>query len=285
VTDRRLSPYDWVVVSYSIVIAGLIVLSHSRVPNWWAYSGIHLAVAASCVGMARWRPRHRALAFLHDWDVVVYVPVLFFMTCVLVHRVHPVDYDDWLIRIDTRIGGIAVLKWMEGIERPWLTTFSKTVWIFFYFLTLIPGIPLYLRNREGFAEGKLLVVLCFLGSYVGYYALPAEGPGYHQQKIGVAQPDFEQSKVTSTMKDTIYRLEREARDTFPSGHVMVAAMTIVLLLRNRLWKTCWIGIPVSLGVIWSTIYLRYHYLIDGIVGLALVALIAWLGPKWQRKSI
>ncbi|MBI2898999.1 MAG: phosphatase PAP2 family protein [Planctomycetes bacterium] len=283
-SDRRLTPYDWVVVVYSAGVAILILATHARVPDWWLYAGVHAAVAASCIGMALWNPRNRLLSFLHDWDVAVYIPVLFFMTCVLAHRVHPVDYDAQLIAIDRRIGGIAVLKWMEKIQTSALTTASKSVWIAYYFLTLVPGIPLYLRRRSGFLEAKLLVVLSFLVSYAGYFALPAQGPGYFQQEIGVAQPRFEESKVASSMKRTIYELEGEARDTFPSGHVMIAAMTIVLLVRNRLWRTCLIGVPFALGVIWSTMYLRYHYLIDGIAGLALVALIAWLAPKWQRRA-
>lgn len=281
-SDRRLAPCDWVVVAYSVSIAVLVAVRRAGVPKWWIFSAAHLAIACACIALAR-APRNRVLGALRDFDLLAYIPALFLMACVLVHRVHPVDYDDRLIAIDRRIGGIALLKWMETIQSKFLTTSAKLLWVAYYFLPLLPGIPLYLRNRPAFHQAKLFYALSFLVSYVGYFALPAQGPGYFQQEIGVAQPQFEQSQVTSTLKETIYTLEGDARDTFPSGHVMVAAVSIVILLRNRLWRAAALGVPLGLGVIWSTLYLRYHYLIDGLVGLALVAGIVWIGARWQRR--
>lgn len=281
---RRLTPYDWALVVYCAIVMVLIAVARSRIPSWGAYVAGHGTIAIVCCAVARLEPRSsgRWIRFLRDWDLVVYIPALFFMTCVLVHRVHPTDYDPQLIAIDRAIGGIALLKWMERIQTPFLTSLSKLLWVSYYFLALIPGIPLYLRGRELFREAKLFAMLSFLVSYLGYFALPAQGPGYMQQEIGVGQPHFEQSKVSSTLKEAIYKMEGEARDTFPSGHVMISAVVLVMCVRYRLWKAAWIGVPLALGVIWSTMYLRYHYLIDGVVGVALVGLIVGLGGAWHR---
>jgi len=276
-----------VVLAYCVIVSSLIILGHARVPSWGLYLGVHAAVAGVSLGLSAWQSRssNRLLRFIRDWDIALYLPVLFFMACVLVHRVHPMDYDAQLIAIDRRIGGIALLAWMERIQTPFLTDSAKVLWISYYFLTLLPGIPLYLRNsREAFHEAKLITVLTFLVSYLGYFALPAQGPGYMQQEIGVGQPKWEESTVSPALKATIYSLEGDARDTFPSGHVMVSAMVIFLCLRNRLWKASVVALPIALGVIWSTVYLRYHYLIDGIVGLTLVVLTTWVGSRWSRAA-
>ncbi len=90
--------------------------------------------------------------------------------------------------------------------------------------------------------------------------------------------------IAFLVKEGIDVMEGEARDTFPSGHVMIAAMSIVACFRYRLWKVAMISIPFSMGVIWSTLYLRYHYLVDGLVGIALVLLITWLGGLWFRRA-
>lgn len=278
--SKRLVPCDWVVLSYSALVIVLVLATHARVPYWGAFVAGHAAVMASVLILARlgWRwPR--------DLDLAVYIPALFMMTCFLVHRVHPVDYDAQLIRIDRSIGGLALLKWMETIQTAFLTDFSKLLWIAYYPLPVIPGLIVILRkSREEIQEMKVLFALTWLVSYVGYFALPAQGPGYMQQEIGVAQPKWEESKVSPALKDTIYKLEGDARDTFPSGHVMIAAMSIVACVRFRLRRAVWIVTPLALGVIWSTLYLRYHYLIDGMVGILLVAGIAWAGKWWLRPG-
>lgn len=287
-TGIRFTPYDGVVLSYCAIVAVLIVATRARIPSWGAYLCGHAAIAFACVGLAAGQSRssNRLLRFVRDWDIAVYVPALFLMTCVLVHRVHPIDYDAQLIAIDRRIGGIAVLRWMERIQTPFLTDFSKLLWVSYYFIVFVPGIPLYVRGtRDRFEGGKLLLVLTFLVSYLGYFAWPAQGPGYMQQEIGVGQPKWEESKVSPALKETIHALEGEARDTFPSGHVMISAMAIVLCIRNRLWKSAAVTIPLALGIMWSTVYLRYHYLVDGLVGLALVAILTWVGVRWSRTSV
>ncbi len=282
---RRLTPYDWVVVVYCAIVMALVFVARSRVPSWGAYVAAHGAIALACCAVAFGEPRSssRLIRFLRDWDTVAYVPALFFMTCVLVHRVHPTDYDPQLIAIDRRIGGIALLKWMERIQTPFLTNLSKMLWVSYYFLPLIPAIPLYLRGRrELFRESKLFVMLSFLVCYLGYFAFPAQGPGYMQREIGVGQPRFEQSKVSSTLKEVIHEFEGEARDTFPSGHVMISAVVIMMCFRYRLRRATWVAVPLALGVIWATMYLRYHYLVDGGVGIVLVAAITGAGGAWHR---
>jgi len=285
ISDIR--PSDWVVVVYSLIVAVLILVARERVPNWGLFLLGHLA----CIGMvfllAAWEPRttQKWVRYLRDFDALFYIIGLFMMTTLLVHRVHPIDYDPQLISIDRSIGGIAILKWMESISHPVLTDISKVTWILYYPLPLLVGIPLYRRrDRSLFYELKLLYVLTWLVSYLGYFALPAEGPGYHQEAIGVAQPKWEETVVSASIKEGIDVMEGEARDTFPSGHVMIAAMTIMACFRYRLRKVAWIAVPFSLAVMWSTLYLRYHYLIDGLVGIGLVLLITWLGGLWFRRS-
>ena len=110
---------------------------------------------------------------------------------------------------------------------------------------------------------------------------PAEGPACHEAATGVPQPVW--AGHSSTLKELIYALEGEARDTFPSGHAIIAAITIVVCFRNRLWGPSLAAVPLSLAVIASTLYLRYHYLIDVLVGLAVAGLCCVVGVAWHRR--
>lgn len=275
----RFRPSEWALVAYCLAMTLVCVVFAGRIPAWYAYAAGHLAIALLTAVMVGAESRPARL--LRDFDMPLYLTAIFFMVCQLVHRVHPTDYDAQLIAIDRSIGGIALLRAMGAIETPFLTAFSKAAWISYYFIAFIPAVALYRRaDRSAFHETKLIFMLGWLLSYVGYFIVPAEGPGYHQQEVGVAQPVW--SGGTSVAKDVIYALEGDARDTFPSGHVIVAALVIFTCVRHRMWTAAAFGIPLALGVIWSTLYLRYHYLIDAIAGLAVAALCAGVGIGWSR---
>jgi membrane-associated phospholipid phosphatase len=266
-------------MAYGLVLAAGCVAFRARIPGWAFYAAAHAAVVLLSAYLVRAGSRGGRL--LRDFDMAVTIPVYFLMVCQLVHRIHPVDYDARLIEIDRSIGGIDVMRWMKSIETPLLTQLTKWAWISYYFIPFIPGLVLYARaDRARFHEAKLLFILGWLVSYLGYFAVPAEGPAYHEGATGVPQPVW--AGHSSALKDVIHALEGEARDTFPSGHAIVAAITIAVCFRNRLWKASAAAVPLSLGVIWSTIYLRYHYLIDVLAGLALAALCVGAGIAWFR---
>jgi len=276
----RVLPSEWVSIGYCLALTGLVVLFHARVPHWYLYAAGHAAILVLTAYLVR--TESRAGRFCRDFDMALTIPAFFFMVCQLVHRVHPVDYDAQLIAIDRRLGGLDLMHWMKSIETPLLTQVSKWAWISYYAIAFIPGLALYARGQKrAFHETKLLFILGWLVSYLAYFAVPAEGPAYHEAATGVAQPTW--TGHSATLKDVIHALEGEARDTFPSGHAMIAAITIFVCFRNRLWGPSVVAVPLSLGVIWSTLYLRYHYLVDVLVGVALSGLCVGIGVWWHRR--
>lgn len=273
-------PSEWVLILYSLGLIAVCLVFRSRIPSWPFYVAGHAAVvlaASLAVG-----GRSAAARFFRDWDMCLYIPVLFFMACALVQRVHPVDYDDSLLAVDRAVGGLAVLRWMKSIETPALTLLAKGAWIIYYVLPLLPAIALYLRpKKQDFQEAKLVFMLGWLLTYVGYFLVPAQGPGYFEKRVGVSQPAWD--AATLKVKEWIHVLEGEARDTFPSGHATIAALVVFVCVWNRAWVTAAAAIPLALAVLLSTLYLRYHYLVDVLAGLALAGFCALLGTWWYRR--
>ena len=77
------------------------------------------------------------------------------------------------------------------------------------------------------------------------------------------------------------RAEGLTRDCFPSGHT---ELTLLVLYYARVFqkKVFWLLFPIGTGIIISTVYLRYHYLIDVVAGvLVAVVLIAIAKPVYR----
>jgi len=75
------------------------------------------------------------------------------------------------------------------------------------------------------------------------------------------------------------------RDVFPSGHTMMTAIVMYLSVKFKS-KAKWFLVVCGTLLIFSTVYLRYHYVIDVIGGLLCVPFSLWTGKKtfnwWQR---
>jgi membrane-associated phospholipid phosphatase len=79
-----------------------------------------------------------------------------------------------------------------------------------------------------------------------------------------------------------------ARDCFPSLHTGISVVMLVYVWRYRR-KWLWLYGPMTFLIVWSTMYLRFHYGIDVIAGAALATAMTQLCPlatRWweQRRA-
>ena len=84
----------------------------------------------------------------------------------------------------------------------------------------------------------------------------------------------------------MFAVELTKKDCFPSGHVAVAIVCWILARRIHRPLGFVFGV-VAAGVILSTVYLRYHYVVDVIAGalLAAFALTGWLrAPRPAERT-
>jgi membrane-associated phospholipid phosphatase len=147
---------------------------------------------------------------------------------------------------------------------------------YFLHLVLPPvlALVLYRRDPRRFREFLLAVLTIGILGSIGYALVPAVGPA-------MAFPELFRNPLTSTLHGpitTVMDAARAPRDAFPSLHVGVS--TLVLWYGGRLSKR-WLSLLALLVVAnWiSTIYLRYHYLIDVFAGWLAAAIAVWLAAQ------
>jgi hypothetical protein len=117
------------------------------------------------------------------------------------------------------------------------------------------------------------VVTTFYLSYLGYFAFPALGPRFEIPHMQTAP--LEGVWLTQAIRDGLDHLELIQRDAFPSGHVGVSLL--VLYYARRFLRNSFLPYLVvvgSMGV--STVYLRYHYVVDVLSGVILAVVSGWL---------
>ena len=180
------------------------------------------------------------------------------------------DRDTALMIWDQRLFGIQASLALQRYVRPWLTSWME--FAYFFHLWNIPLVAcfLYLRRPpERFREMMCgVLVVTFLG-LLGYILVPAIGPLYTlraQYTVPLRQP----LAVLDRQMEFI-DFARIQRDVFPSLHVGISFVVWLYAYRNSR-RLFWILSPLVLSLWASTVYLRYHYLVDCIAGLFLAPL-------------
>jgi membrane-associated phospholipid phosphatase len=149
-------------------------------------------------------------------------------------------------------------------------------------LPIILGVVLWRSERfEEFHFWVFIVVVGFYLSYLGYIAVPAIGPRFLPAIVQAQTKPLTGVWLFHPLRAALDRAEGITRDCFPSGHT---ELTLLVLYWARRFhrKTFWCLFPIATGIIISTVYLRYHYVIDVVAGALLTATIVMTAKPLYR---
>jgi len=279
-----LRPSDLLTLFFLVLLSSLAVFSSSVNPPWTGLLATYAVLAFAILAAAVYRTRvgsARKGFYLSVVATVITVLFVFNSLGALIASIHTTTFDARLIAVDHAIFGVHPTVWMERLISPLLTGLLQFAYISYYFIPLVLGVVLIARSRFGeFEEVLFGILLCFYLSYAGYLLVPAIGPRFTLSHLQTA--DLQVSPFIETIQDALNTLEKNKTDAFPSGHTAVSLMCLYYAWKVREKKLFAVLIPVVTGLIISTVYLRYHYVIDVIAGIALTGLTIALAPRLRR---
>jgi membrane-associated phospholipid phosphatase len=289
----------------SLLFLALLTLTNiafsAQIPHWWPLVILNLAMAGFVlylISSARERDTPVRL-FLRDWYPVGVTLIVFKELYLMVHPINPYDFDVVFIAIDRWMFGTDPTRWLEHWTNPLLTEVMQFSYSMFYFLFLIAAIEYYQKNRvEEFRYGMFVVLYGFYLSYVFYFIFPAVGPRFTLHNFGSTNTDLPGVFLTNALRDFLNSAESiphnaanpidfAQRDVFPSGHVQLTLVLMCLAYRSRLKSRHFI-LAVGVLLVVSTVYLRYHYVVDVVAGVLFMLITIWTAPRlynwWGRKK-
>jgi membrane-associated phospholipid phosphatase len=279
---KRIAPFHGLTL---FPLMGLILLTlffrdqiplwHSLLFRYFLWSGLLLAIKLS----SERRAMGRLGGFFHDFSPILFVILIYESLGDLIQYLHP-DIDPLLIRIDFFLFGVHPTVWIEQWIVPWFTDIMSFAYVSYYFLPVILVVTLYLKNqREDLNRSIFVLIFSYYISFVGYILFPAIGPRYtltHLQSV-----PLEGSLLTDLVRDVLNTIEHNKRDCMPSGHTQIA-LTVLFLSHRYERVLFYIFLPLVCGLVLSTVYLRYHYVIDLFVGTAIAVGCMIVGPRLYR---
>ncbi len=270
---QNLSPADVLI----IIPAVCLLLAKELAHYFLAGKPAHLESSASLRGFVRpyWE-------VLRDWFPFLIILMMYYsLWGGATHLLVTSDRDDLLIAWDQRLFGVQASVAVQRFITPALTGWMS--FAYFFHLLNIPIVAcfIYLRRPPRRFREMMCGVLtvCFFG-ILGYLLVPAIGPVYtlrDQYTVPLGQPLAVFNRQMEFMD-----FARIRRDVFPSLHVGISFLVWLYAYRNSR-KLFWILSPFILSLWVSTVYLRYHYLVDILAGLILAPLSFWLANGLFRR--
>lgn len=298
---KHLKAFDVIVVIFYIILTLLHIIFHNRIETWGTWVVINVAIILFSSLLAYMESKHDNAFWngLHYWYVVPITLLTFRQLYYMVNPIRVIDYDYVFIEIDRWIFGTDPTHLLHQLSNPLLTELLQIIYGMFYLLPILLG--LFLLRKKRFVAMDFAVfsiVYGFLLSYLGYFTLPGIGPRFtlhdfstiNEQLPGIFFTNFLRELVNvgeSIPSGTLNPADVVQRDIFPSGHTMITLIVIFLSVRLKS-RSRFFFVPVGSLLIFSTVYLWYHYVIDLAGGLAFMMFSVWSGKyifNWWRRKI
>jgi membrane-associated phospholipid phosphatase len=272
-------PIDKVILAYFAFTTALELIYWSRLPDPSEMLLVHLTGALLIV-LTVYYPASSISFVFHHWYPVFYVFYCYKEMSILIPALRSTDADAALAQLDFAVWGAHPTVWLERISSPFLTELLQIIYSGFIPVVLMMGVILWFQKRyDEFRYYAFLIPLGFLVSYVGYLLVPARGPRFLLQHLQTQE--LRGLFLYDWLRATLDRIESAHYDCFPSGHT---EMTILAWWSSRaISSNLARGMLVyTLGIIFATVYLRYHYTVDVLAGVIVAGVVIWVAPRVYR---
>lgn len=204
--------------------------------------------------------------------------------------IRPDSLDATLLAIDKALFGVEPALWLERFNhRPIVEWFSFFYFSYFVICGGYAIVTLCIAKMNRYTtEFALGVALVYSLGQLGYMAVPGYGPiRYLEHEFaGPINGGFWWGCVWATVQ-----AGSAMKDIFPSLHTAGPLFFALYALRRAKEEPRWlwpgrISAFFSFNIIISTVFLRWHYVIDVFAGIALAVFVRWAAPRivtWEEK--
>ena len=278
-SGERFWAVDKVVLAYLALTGALIVGFWNRVPAAGFWFAVHVVCAALVVAAVK-RPG-RVNGVFHHWYPLLYVSICYREMSILIPAIRGTDADAELEHLDFLIWHAHPTVWLERIQSAPFTEFLQIVYSLFIPAVLFVAWRFWAQKEyQAFRFYAFVIATGFLASYIGYFLVPARGPRFELQHL--QHVPLQGLWAFAILQSSLDRLESAAYDCFPSGHtkLVILAWWGSRKLSKPLSKVYFV---YAVCIIFSTVYLRYHYTVDIAAGMLLAWLLILATPPLYRR--
>lgn len=285
VTGPVTHPFDWLIIGYSLLMVLVILILGRPLGDYTSEIVFYLGMACIAAIIARYvrEEEGRLQAFVRLLYPVCMFTFFYRQTGGLMYLVFDQFLDWQLVTFETLILGTNLTLYLDS---HFSSIGLNEIFAFCYFsyYLMLPAffIPVFVRKDYDIVKQCLTAVcLTFFVSYFLFFLYPVEGPRWHfagQYLNQIDGPVF--TKLVAFVIDNA----AVRGGAMPSSHTGVAV--VIMLYCFRFYRRAgWVLLPIVTGLALGTVWGRFHYASDVVVGVAIGVfaerLIARYYDRWR----
>ncbi len=303
---RGLLAAEWAMVAYMALTLLLMLFTYTKLHNpesmLWGRLRIAAITAALWAVYRMWPCRLMRFA-----RVAVQMALLswWYPDTYEFNRMFP-NQDHHFATWEQRLFGCQpAMLFCKALPGPVFSELMDLGYAAYFPMILVVTVFFFLWRYKEFSRAAFVITASFFIYYTVYIALPVAGPQYYYKAIGmeaVARGEFaDVGDYFATHSDALespgykdglfYQMVADAHEAgerptaaFPSSHVGISTMLLLLAWRARARRLLLGLLPFYALLCLSTVYIYAHYAIDVLAGWAsAVALFAALGGFRQAS--
>jgi membrane-associated phospholipid phosphatase len=236
-------------------------------------------------------PAGRARGAIYRLLTIACVLLSYFEMRTVLPALQPVLLDAELLSLDEAALGITPAVWLQRFVSPGTVQWFAFFYYSYFWLLVLNIIGTAALDRRPQRRHELLLgaALVALAGHLLYTLVPGAGPWAH---LGFAQelPDVFWWRQVRLVVDNAGAM----LDIFPSLHTALPTLFALHAWRHRRTRPfCWTWVPAvffAANIIIATLFLRWHYAVDVVAGLALavtaqrIAVAVARRERWREAS-
>ena len=271
---------DYLTQAY--LAATAVVALASLSPTGLLIAALHVGA----IGFIAWAavfplPKHGLAVFFRLFYPVALTPILYLELAPL-NQLHVTGYfDATVMRWEELLFGTQLaMAFSERIGHLWFSEMLHIGYFSYYFI--VPGAAAtayLLKGPRALERASFTIALAFFICYLCFSVFPVAGPRYDFPTIagdGPAGPTF-------ALVHTLLESGSSKGTAFPSSHV-AATLSAWFATGRESKRVFWIMAPFAVSLTLATVYGRFHYGIDALVGVV-VAILAYLATPWLMRRL
>jgi len=281
---------DAVILGSMGLLLLLAVIFHGRIDRPAALIGRNLLFVALYAGALVALPHFRSkpLRFVLRTAPVQFMYLQIFLTSRDLQLLFFSWNDDAVLAWEHAILGSQPLVGIQKLYSPLLSEWMFFVYVAYVVIYPILGAVIFFRRGEAANEDFLFQLgLVNLICGLGFILYPVAGPlRWEKARVLLTEP-IPAGGVFGAMAEYIRAHVHAPGGTIPSPHCAVATVMWFMSLKYTRWGF-WLLAPVILSLYVSTVYGRFHYLSDSVIGIAVAVPVLLAAPAieraWERRS-
>lgn len=263
----------------------LVVLALAGIYLLWAWlvvgmRGDHWVFTAVCMALYFGHPFSRKLVmalvfFIIYWVLYDSMRVYPNYEFNPVHISEPYELEKWLFGFNWNGELLTPNEFFAKHTNPVLDVLAGLFYLCWVPVPLVFAVWLYFKNKRVLLDFSLAFLLTNIFGFILYYLYPAAPPWYVElygftqnfnipgNEAGLANFD---SLLGISLFHDMYLRNANVFAAIPSLHAAYPLVTLYFARRLRLRVASWMFLIILVGIWFSAVYTRHHYIIDVILG-------------------